>query len=64
MRFSFEKGTEERAVRCVKGGEEAKLLAKGVSLTAGERLWLAADARDNWGMRGAVIRRFDVRRVQ
>ena len=64
MRFSFEKGTEERAVRCVKGGEEAKLLAKGVSLTAGEMLWFAADARDSWGMRGAVIRRFDVRRVQ
>ena len=64
MRFSFERGTEERAVQTVKGGEEARLLATGVPLAQGEMLWLAADARDSWGMRGAEIRRFDVRRVE
>ena len=64
MRFSFERGTEERAVQTVKGGEEARLLATGVPLARGEMMWLAADARDSWGMRGAEIRRFDVRRVE
>ena len=64
IRMSLEKGARELAAKAVRQDETVALNAARVSLRKGEILWLVADGRDSWGMRGVTVETFDVMRVK